>query len=110
LTGIAALSIFSAFNHAVKSKTAIAVNTVRVPDPQKFAINGQDELLELDVGFTIKELRGRVRFTTQHDAKVDQEICAPLDGQEWDANDPDIVVPPDDTHRFCRCHLIPLID
>lgn len=106
LTGIAALSIFSAFNHAVKSKLPVAI----INTPPSLAASAPDFDLEFDVPFEIRELRGRIRFTTQHDAKVDQEICAPLDGREWDANDPDIVLPPDDTHRFCRCHLIPIVE
>jgi hypothetical protein len=100
LIGIAALVTFGAFNQAVKSKTAVAV--AAAPPQQPF------ESLEIGIDFEIKELKGRVRFTTQHDAKVDQEICAPLDGREWDANDPDIEVPP--LHRFCRCELIPLVE
>jgi hypothetical protein len=95
LTGIAAAVAFGSFNSAIQSKTPIATEAASI-DP--------------DLGFTIQPLSGRVRFTTQHDAKVDPEICAPLDGQEWDADDPDIVVPPEDTHRFCRCHLIPIIE
>ena len=47
----------------------------------------------------------RVRFTTQHDAKVDDEICARLDGKEWDIDDPFIIVPPELTHPNCRCTL-----
>jgi hypothetical protein len=98
MIGLAALFTFGAFNQAVKSKTPAALSAAPA------------QSLELDIGFEIKELKGRVRFTTQHDAKVDQEICAPLDGREWDAGDPEIVVPPDQTHRFCRCHLIPIVD
>jgi hypothetical protein len=104
MIGLAALFTFEAFNKAVKSKLPTAIDVATPP------VRPLGGALELDVGFSIFPLKGRVRFTTQHDTKVDQEICAPLDGQEWDANDPDIVVPPDDTHRFCRCHLLPIID
>ena len=47
----------------------------------------------------------RVRFTTQHDAKVDDEICRRLEGKEWDIDDPFIIVPPELTHPNCRCTL-----
>ena len=111
LTGIAALSVFSAFNNAVKSKLPVALANAPIPPP--LPEDNREFNIELDVPFEIREisgLQGRVRFTTQHDAKVDQQICAPLEGQEWDATDPDIVVPPDDTHRYCRCHLIPIVE
>jgi len=104
MIGLSALFVFSAFNHAVKSKLSVAtanVSSETIP---------QNPILDINIGFEIKELKGRVRFTTQHDASVDPEICAPLDGTEWDVSDPDIVVPPDMTHRFCRCHLIPIVE
>ena len=116
LTGIAALSVFSAFNNAVKSKLPVAIANAPTPPPppppSKAEAPPEDFTIEFDVPFEIKELglEGRLRFTTQHDALVDKEICAPLDGREWDATDPDIVVPPDDTHRYCRCHLIPIVE
>jgi hypothetical protein len=95
MTALAAAVAFNAFNQAIKSKTPIATEVASI---------------DFEVGFTIQPLTSRVRFTTQHDAKVDREICEPLDGQEWDANDPNIVVPPEDTHPYCRCHLIPIIE
>lgn len=98
LTGLAAFVAFGAFNNAVKSKLPAA--TAAAPPME----------VQLDIGFTIKELKGRVRFTTQHDSKVDAQICDPLDGAEWDADDPLIVVPPQDTHPHCRCSLIPIVE
>ena len=107
LIGLGALFVFSAFNNGVKNKLPTAITNT-----ESAISHNQDEspTLDIDINFDIHELKGRVRFTTQHDAKVDQEICQPLDGTEWDAGDPDIVVPPDDTHRFCRCHLIPIVE
>lgn len=110
MIGLAALFTFSAFNNAVKSKLPILVPPPTIESTRQ--INDQiiAQNLRLDIDFEIKRLKGRVRFTTQHDARVDPTICAPLDGTEWDADDPDIVVPPTDTHRFCRCHLIPIVE
>ena len=50
----------------------------------------------------------RVRFRTQHDSKVDTEICAELDGREWNIDDPDLIIPPEMTHPNCRCVLEPV--
>lgn len=41
---------------------------------------------------------------TQNDEKV-CPLCASLDGMEWTYNDPNMLVPPDDTHDNCRCTL-----
>jgi hypothetical protein len=98
MIGIASFAAFGAFNNAVRSKLPAATAAANNPE------------LTLDIGFEIKPLVGRVRFTTQHDAKVDLQICDPLDGMEWDADSPDIVVPPQDTHPHCRCSLIPIVE
>lgn len=103
LTGIAAAVAFSAFNNAVKSKST---QITASPPP---AIPTTDQSLNLDIGFEIRRI-GRVRFVTKQDAKVDPDICAPLHGTEWFVDDPSIVTPPDDTHRYCRCTLEPVID
>lgn len=95
LTGLAALVAFNAFNNAVKSKTPIATESASI---------------DLQIGFEIRPLTGRVTFTTRHDSKVDPQICDPLDGMTWNADDPDIVVPPQDTHPHCRCVLVPSIE
>jgi hypothetical protein len=95
ITGVAAAVAFGSFNTAIQSKTPIATEAASI---------------DLELGITIQPLTGRVRFTTQQDSKVDAQICDPLDGTEWDANDPDIVVPPQDTHPNCRCQLIPIIE
>ncbi len=95
LTGLAALVAFNAFNSAVKSKTPIATEAASI---------------DLEIGFEIRPLTGRVMFQTRHDSKVDPQICDPLDGTVWDAGDPDIVVPPQDTHPNCRCVLVPSVE
>jgi hypothetical protein len=52
----------------------------------------------------ITTLQGvRYRFVTRRDNKVDPQICAPLDGQEFDSNDPNLPNPP--LHVYCRCIL-----
>ena len=106
LTAVAAGLVFSAFNNAIKSKSTQITSTVSVPgifDPSL------DQSLSLELGFEIRPV-GRVRFVTKHDAKVDPDICAPLDGTEWFVDDPSIVTPPDDTHPYCRCTLEPVIE
>ena len=103
LTGIAAAVAFSSFNNAVKSKST---QITAIPPP---TIPATDESLNLDIGFEIRRI-GRVRFTTKHDAKVDPDICAPLDGTEWFVDDPSIITPPDQTHPYCRCTLEPVIE
>ncbi len=43
-------------------------------------------------------------FRTQEDAKVDDEICLPLQNQEFEFDDPLRPTIPDDTHPNCRCY------
>jgi hypothetical protein len=105
LTAIAAGVAFSAFNNAIKSKST----QITQPIPQRFSNENLSQDLSLDIGFEIRPV-GKVKFTTKHDSKVDPDICAPLDGTVWFVDDPTIVTPPDDTHRFCRCTLEPVIE
>jgi hypothetical protein len=108
MTGIAAGLVFSAFNNAIKSKSTQVTQT---PFENIRANNDQliSQSLNLDVGFEIRPV-GKVMFVTKRDSKVDPDICAPLDGTTWFVDDPSIVTPPDDTHRFCRCTLEPVIE
>ena len=48
-------------------------------------------------------------FATSQDEKV-CDICGPLEGEEWDIDDPDIISIPEDTHPNCRCRLLLQID
>jgi hypothetical protein len=98
MIGLAALFTFGAFNKAVKSKLPIAVS-----EPQPRLTD-----LELDFGFEIKRIDGKVMFMTQEDSKVDPEICFPLNRTVYEAGDPDTPDPP--LHRFCRCHLVPFVE
>ena len=50
---------------------------------------------------------GKFEFVTARDAKVDPEICAPLDGTIYNMFDIDIPTPP--LHRHCRCILVPIV-
>jgi len=109
LTGIAAAVAFSAFNNAIKSKST-QVTANQQPQLRTVSISPQGITdLEFDVPFEIKPV-GRIRFVTKQDSKVDPDICAPLHGTTWFVDDPSIVTPPDDTHRFCRCTLEPVIE
>lgn len=103
LTGIAAAVAFSAFNNAIKSKSTQITAT---PPP---IIPTAEQSLNLDIGFEIRPV-GKVMFVTKRDSKVDPDICQPLDGTTWFVDDPSIVTPPFDTHRFCRCTLEPIIE
>ncbi len=118
LTGIGAAVVITSFNRSVQSKLPIALANAPAPPPRPPSKvqppeDNREFNIEFDVPFEIRELsglQGRVRFTTKHDAKVDPQICEPLDGREWDATDPDIVIPIDDTHKYCRCKLIPIVE
>jgi hypothetical protein len=88
LNTISTTAAFASFNLAIRSKQS------RIPPPDGEGGDGG-----------IKQ----VEFVTMHDSKVDPDICQPLDGRIWDADDPDIRVPPDDTHPNCRCVLIPIV-
>lgn len=41
---------------------------------------------------------------TMNDERV-CPLCSSLDGMEWSYNDPNMLVPPDDSHDNCRCSL-----
>ena len=105
LTGVAAGLVFSAFNNAILSKTT------QIIQPIDTTLLPVDQSLNLDIPFSF-EVRpvGRVRFVTQHDVKVDPDICAPLEDTEWFVDDASIIVPPFDTHPNCRCTLEPVIE
>lgn len=94
--GNAAKAVFSAFNTGIKSKLG-EVRNIITDDP---------ELTEIQFPEAITA--GRVRFTTAGDSKVCPNICGPLENNEYDVDDPNIPMPPDDTHLHCRCRLIPL--
>lgn len=73
----------------------------------------QQELLLEETLLTLTEEEGEIAaggadtfiFATENDAKV-CDICASLEGMEWDVDDPSIVIPRDDTHPNCRCRLL----
>lgn len=90
--GQAAQTVFRAFNTGIKSKISQVTNAFDIGD--------------IDEG--IPPISGRVKFMTAGDAKVDPVFCEPLDGQEFDATDPDIPEPP--LHLHCRCRLVPLLE
>ena len=107
LIGLGALFVFSAFNNGVKNKLPTAITNIESAISHN-QTNVSIDTLDIDINFDIHELKGRVRFTTQRDSKVDPELCGPLEGNEYDPNDPDLPIPP--LHRFCRCHLLPVLE
>lgn len=46
-----------------------------------------------------------MQWITAMDDKVCEEYCRPLDGKQWELDDPNIPTAPDDTHPNCRCRL-----
>lgn len=105
MIGFSAFATFSAFNNAVVSKTQAVTNL----SPIALSADG----FSLDINFDVTRLdelnlQGKVMFLTQEDAKVDLEICEPLNRTVYDINDPDIPNPP--LHNHCRCRLIPIVD
>jgi hypothetical protein len=92
--GTAAYFVYSAFNNAVISKVNQVLPTI-LPEE----------------GFTdlnLENFQGKLEFVTRRDDRVDLELCAPLDGVVFDANDPDLPIPP--LHNHCRCTLIPVTE
>lgn len=47
----------------------------------------------------------KVVYATEKDANV-CPTCSALEGEEWDIDDPTVVVPETDTHPHCRCRLL----
>jgi len=57
----------------------------------------------------LTETTRKLMWITEHDDKV-CPICAALDGQTWDEDDPSMKTPgPDDSHYNCRC-MLKLVD
>jgi hypothetical protein len=99
LIGYSAWVTYHSFNKAVVSKSQDLA-----------ALNPKNKIAAIDdeIGTEIGIPESRVVFTTAGDAKVDPVFCAPLDGQEFDINDPDLddATPP--LHLHCRCRLVPI--
>lgn len=104
MIGLSAFFAYSAFNTAVTSKLGVVTQTPLVLSAQGVSLDINYDVTRLDE----LNLQGRVMFLTQEDAKVDPEICEPLNRTVYDINDPDIPNPP--LHNHCRCRLIPIVD
>lgn len=46
-----------------------------------------------------------MQWVTAMDDRVCFKFCQPLDGKQWELDDPTMPTPPDDTHPNCRCRL-----
>jgi hypothetical protein len=82
IIGVSAYTVFTAFNEAT--------------------VNKLQDISSLGI------VEGSVMFLTEEDARVDPEICEPLNRTVYEANDPDIPFPP--LHNFCRCRLVPIVN
>jgi len=89
--GNAVKSVFTAFNTAITSK----LSEVR-------------SLIGEEPDISTIPVTGVVRFMTAGDNRVDPVFCAPLEGQEFDVDDPDLLDATPPLHIGCRCRLVPL--
>ena len=115
MTIVSAYGVYSTYNHAVVSKLN-SLEQSQSPDTPTIDLVSRSAANVR----TLAALEGRgggrrtggsnthVMFRTKRDAKVDPQICAPLNGTTWAIDDPSITIPPDDTHPNCRCILFPL--
>lgn len=127
ITGITASIIYASMNMAVKSKMPI-VTAARVrataspvspfippplPPNVSLAPSGEPTFdITLDIPFEISRLgdegtENKIMFLTKEDAKVDPEICAPLNRNVYAVDDPEIPELP--MHPHCRCRLVPVV-
>lgn len=89
--GQAVKSVFTAFNTGITSKLSQIRN-----------------LIDAEPDISTIPVTGVVRFMTAGDSKVDPVFCAPLDGQEFDVDDPDLEDATPPLHLHCRCRLVPV--
>ena len=68
--------------------------------------NFQGAITSNDILFLEEEKDRIIVFRTQKDAKVDDEICRPLDGKKFDIAFNTFPRIPEDTHPNCRCMFI----
>lgn len=117
ITGITASIIFTSMNLAVRSKlTALPPPSPppSLPPNVSLAPSGEPTFdIDINVPFEIRRLgeegtKNRIMFLTKEDSKVDPEICAPLNRNVYDVDDPFTPEPP--LHRYCRCRMVPVIE
>ena len=91
LIGYSAWVTYHSFNKAVMSKMqdVMTLNQDN-PNPNKIAARTNKSIIAEE----FRNFAGRVVFTTMHDAKVDPEICAPLDGEIFEADASGTPIPP----------------
>lgn len=100
MLGLGSFATFNAFNTASVSKLEQLSNLQLISNEQMLL---GAESVPMQFGIDTK-----VMFLTSEDAKVDPEICSPLNRQVYDSSDPDIPDPP--LHNHCRCLLVPLVN
>lgn len=106
----AILGAYLGFNTAIISKIQLVNNPVALGTGQLVGLQVVGEG-QLTTQFTeLPPLQGQVMFLTREDSIVDPHICEPLNRTVYDADDPDIPIPIVDTHDYCRCRLVPIID
>ena len=117
--GLAIDVVFKGYNTAVTSKLPIVASgsversIISLPSPDTSLLQADlPALLDLPIDFEIirEGPPGRLMFLTKEDAKVDPEICKPLNRKVYE---PGEVVPEDETpplHKFCRCMLVPFVE
>jgi hypothetical protein len=116
MLGISSAIAFQSINQAVRSKlTALSTSPPPLPTPPKTTIvHGNEGIdVEIELPFEIKRLgeegtKNRIMFLTKEDSKVDPEICAPLNRNVYDVDDPLTPEPP--MHPHCRCRLVPVVE
>jgi len=115
MIGLGSFAVFNAFNNASFSKLQqIATQEVLITAEGRLNITGRvlfgPDFADLGI------IQGRVTFVTQRDDKVDPDICAPLEGTQYDiiedAGDPVLeqMSTYGQMHNHCRCILVPSLD
>lgn len=121
ITGITTSIIYASMNLAVKSKMPIvtaARASILSPPPSlppnvSLSPSGEPTFdIKLDIPFEISRLgeegfENKIMFLTKEDAKVDPEICAPLNRNVYAVDDP--FIPELPMHPHCRCRLVPVV-
>lgn len=88
LTNLISSLAVAIITKALASGTVVKVNALRTLPPSIKQAQALDILV----------------WRTAHDERV-CPLCSSLDGMEWQSDDPNMLVPGDDTHDNCRCTI-----